>query len=172
MLFGIIETGFSDLYWGNVVMILIGGALIYLGIARKYEPLLLVPIGFGVLLVNLPLGGLMDSTMVATEVDIRAGEEQHGQVIEVMVDKNEKVQKGDLLIRLRTEDGREVRILAPGSGTIDAVKIRPGETVWEGDFMASMEILEESPIGFLSKIFYYGIQWELILPSYFWVWGQ
>jgi oxaloacetate decarboxylase beta subunit len=162
MLFGIIETGFSDLYWGNLVMILIGGALIYLGIARKYEPLLLIPIGFGILLVNLPLGGLMDSTMVATEVDIRAGEEQCGQVIEVVVDKNEKVQEGDLLIRLRTEDGREVRILAPGSGTVDVVKIRPGETVKEGDFIASMEILEESPIGLLSKIFHYGIQWELI----------
>ena len=41
-------------------MLLIGGLLIYLGIARKMEPLLLVPIGFGVLLVNLPLGGLME----------------------------------------------------------------------------------------------------------------
>lgn len=41
-------------------MLLIGGLLIYLGVARKMEPLLLVPIGFGVLLVNLPLGGLME----------------------------------------------------------------------------------------------------------------
>jgi len=43
-------------------MLLIAGLLIYLGIARKMEPLLLVPIGFGVLLVNLPLGGLMEVT--------------------------------------------------------------------------------------------------------------
>ncbi len=41
-------------------MLLIAGLLFYLGIARKMEPLLLVPIGFGVLLVNLPLGGLME----------------------------------------------------------------------------------------------------------------
>jgi oxaloacetate decarboxylase beta subunit len=41
-------------------MLLVAGLLIYLGIARKMEPLLLVPIGFGVLLVNLPLGGLME----------------------------------------------------------------------------------------------------------------
>ncbi|NQT48417.1 MAG: sodium ion-translocating decarboxylase subunit beta [Chloroflexi bacterium] len=46
----------------NIVMLLIGGALIYLGIARKMEPLLLVPIGFGIFLVNAVepnLGGLM-----------------------------------------------------------------------------------------------------------------
>ncbi|MFH1002960.1 MAG: sodium ion-translocating decarboxylase subunit beta [Chloroflexota bacterium] len=42
-------------------MIIIGGALLYLGIAKKMEPLLLVPIGFSVILVNLPLGGLMES---------------------------------------------------------------------------------------------------------------
>jgi len=40
-------------------MLLIGGLLIYLGIGRKMEPILLVPIGFGVFMVNLPLGGLM-----------------------------------------------------------------------------------------------------------------
>jgi len=41
-------------------MLLVAGLLIYLGIARKMEPLLLVPIGFGVLLINLPMGGLME----------------------------------------------------------------------------------------------------------------
>ena len=41
-------------------MFAVAGLLLYLGIARKMEPLLLVPIGFGVLLVNLPLGGLME----------------------------------------------------------------------------------------------------------------
>ena len=39
-------------------MIAVGCLLLYLGIARKYEPLLLVPIGFGAILVNLPLTGL------------------------------------------------------------------------------------------------------------------
>ncbi len=43
-------------------MLIIGGVLLYLGIAKKMEPLLLVPIGFGVILVNLPLGGLMEYT--------------------------------------------------------------------------------------------------------------
>ncbi len=58
-MFGLYESAFGALTWGNMVMFLIGGVLIYLGIAKKMEPVLLVPIGFGVLLVNLPFGGLM-----------------------------------------------------------------------------------------------------------------
>ena len=58
-MFGLYETAFGSLSWGNVVMFFIAGLLIYLGIARKMEPILLVPIGFGILMVNLPLGGMM-----------------------------------------------------------------------------------------------------------------
>ncbi len=58
-MFGLYETAFGSLTWGNIVMFLIAGLLIYLGIAKKMEPILLVPIGFGILLVNLPLGGMM-----------------------------------------------------------------------------------------------------------------
>ena len=43
-----------------LVMWLIGLALIYLAVTKQYEPLLLLPIGFGILLANLPLTGLMD----------------------------------------------------------------------------------------------------------------
>ena len=58
---GFFEVGFLNLTWGSIVMLIIGGVLLYLGIAKNMEPLLLVPIGFGVLLINLPLGGLMES---------------------------------------------------------------------------------------------------------------
>ena len=58
-MFGWYESAFGELTWGNIVMLLIAGALIYLGIARKMEPVLLVPIGFGIFLVNLPLADLM-----------------------------------------------------------------------------------------------------------------
>jgi oxaloacetate decarboxylase beta subunit len=44
----------------NLVMLGIAAALLYLGVKKQVEPLLLVPIGFGCLLVNLPLSGLMD----------------------------------------------------------------------------------------------------------------
>ena len=48
-------TGFANLSWLNVVMLGIGMVFLYLGIAKEYEPLLLVPIGFGVLIGNIPL---------------------------------------------------------------------------------------------------------------------
>jgi len=44
----------------NVIMLLVGGGLIYLGVKKQVEPLLLVPIGFGCVLVNIPLSELMD----------------------------------------------------------------------------------------------------------------
>jgi oxaloacetate decarboxylase beta subunit len=47
------------LTWGNIIMLLIGGGLIYLGIAKKMEPVLLVPIGMGIMMVNIPMSGLM-----------------------------------------------------------------------------------------------------------------
>jgi len=55
----ILSTGFAHLTLSHVVMILVALGLLYLGIFRKYEPLLLVPIGFGMLLINLPMTGLM-----------------------------------------------------------------------------------------------------------------
>ncbi len=68
-MFGLYESAFRALWEnpGNLIMLLIGGLLIYLGIAKKMEPLLLVPIGFGVVLINLPMGGLME-TIVQGEV--------------------------------------------------------------------------------------------------------
>ncbi|MDZ4159102.1 MAG: sodium ion-translocating decarboxylase subunit beta, partial [Anaerolineaceae bacterium] len=47
-----------QLAWQNVVMIAVGGLLIYLAIAKDYEPLLLLPIGFGAIITNLPLTGV------------------------------------------------------------------------------------------------------------------
>jgi sodium ion-translocating decarboxylase beta subunit len=93
-MFGLFETGFASFTWGNGVMLVISGVLLYLGIVKKMEPLLLVPIGFGVLLINLPLGGLMETIV----------------------------------------EGRVVEAYAIG-----------GE-----------------PAGLLSRIFYYGLVWELI----------
>ena len=52
-------SGFMALTWQQGLMIVVACVLIYLAIVREFEPLLLLPIAFGVLLVNLPLGGLM-----------------------------------------------------------------------------------------------------------------
>ena len=48
------STGFASSTWQNYVMLLISFVLFYLAIARKFEPLLLVPIAFGMLLANIP----------------------------------------------------------------------------------------------------------------------
>lgn len=58
------QTGFAHLTWQQVVMIGVSGILIYLAIKKKYEPLLLLPIAFGMLLANLPLAGLMDGPII------------------------------------------------------------------------------------------------------------
>lgn len=52
--------GFSALTWQQVLMMGVAGFLIYLAVVKKYEPLLLLPISFGMLLANLPLTGLME----------------------------------------------------------------------------------------------------------------
>ena len=53
------STGYLNLGLGQFIMIVIASILLYLAVVKEYEPLLLVPISFGMLLVNLPLGGLM-----------------------------------------------------------------------------------------------------------------
>ncbi|WP_420848183.1 sodium ion-translocating decarboxylase subunit beta [Natranaerofaba carboxydovora] len=55
------STGFTELDLPRLIMIFISLILLYLAIYKKYEPLLLVPISFGMLLINLPLGELMGS---------------------------------------------------------------------------------------------------------------
>ncbi len=66
-MWAIIQAGFETLLLGvtalslqNLFMLAAGCGLLYLGIQKKYEPLLLVPIGFGAILVNIPLAGLME----------------------------------------------------------------------------------------------------------------
>ena len=53
-----LTTGFANLTPGGLFMIIVGGVLLYLAIARKFEPLLLVPIGFGAILSNIPVAGM------------------------------------------------------------------------------------------------------------------
>ena len=81
-LFGM--TGFGSIGWETVLMWVIAFVLLYLGIKKQYEPLLLVPIGFGVLLANLPGAGLgiVDSSLVTnangTYMSLLDIADQHG----------------------------------------------------------------------------------------------
>ncbi|MGI6213698.1 MAG: sodium ion-translocating decarboxylase subunit beta [Christensenellales bacterium] len=53
----------GNFQWQMVVMWIIGGLLIYLAIAKKLEPALLLPIGFGAILINIPLSGAANQIM-------------------------------------------------------------------------------------------------------------
>lgn len=48
------QTGAAKFWWGNAVMIVIGGIMIYLALAKKYEPFLLIGIGFACIVSNVP----------------------------------------------------------------------------------------------------------------------
>ncbi|MEZ4509897.1 MAG: sodium ion-translocating decarboxylase subunit beta [Eubacteriales bacterium] len=54
------SSGFTALTWEQMVMIAVSLVLMYLAIVRKFEPLLLLPIAFGMMLANLPFTGLME----------------------------------------------------------------------------------------------------------------
>lgn len=71
--------GILALTWQQAVMFVIGGLLIYLAIGKNYEPALLLPMGFGAILVNIPFSGVLDQTLPG-------GIESHG-VIQWMFDK-------------------------------------------------------------------------------------
>jgi len=161
-MFGFFETGFQHFYWGNGLMLLIGVALIYLGISKKMEPLLLIPIGFGILLINLPLGGLMDY-----ELQITSQAEVPSRVVSIEVDEGAKISEGDIILQL---DSGEV--LAPIGGRITEIKALPGQEVTPDDVLAVMITTAQTelpvqPVGLLSRIFQYGIMWQVIPPLIF-----
>ena len=56
-------SGIMSVTWQQIVMYGIGGLLIYLAIAKEFEPALLMPMGFGAILVNLPLTGVLDQVL-------------------------------------------------------------------------------------------------------------
>lgn len=58
--------GILHLSLGNILMMIIGGGLIYLAVSREYEPVLLLPIGFGCILANLPLTGMTEGGIFTT----------------------------------------------------------------------------------------------------------
>ena len=54
------DTGLANFQWPQLLMIAVGCLLLYLAIVREFEPLLLLPIGFGAILANIPNGGFTE----------------------------------------------------------------------------------------------------------------
>ena len=67
----ILYSNLGNLTWQQVVMWAIGGLLVYLAIAKDMEPSLLLPMGFGAILVNLPMSGAVDQ-WVSGQLDFSA----------------------------------------------------------------------------------------------------
>ncbi len=162
-MFGLLESGFQHFYWGNAVMLLIAGLLIYLAIAKKMEPLLLVPIGFGMLLVNLPLGGMMDY-----EMQLKAP--TTGTVVSIETVEGSRFGREAVLITLDSGE-----IVSPVFGRVDTYMVAAGDQVKEGDVVARLLTQEQTdqeeypttPIGLLSRIFKYGVMWQILPPLMF-----
>jgi oxaloacetate decarboxylase beta subunit len=55
-----LSTGLANFELGQVIMMLVGCGLLYLAIARNFEPLLLLPMGFGAVLTNIPVAGFSE----------------------------------------------------------------------------------------------------------------
>lgn len=163
MLFGLLETGFLYFYWGNALMILIGGGLIFLGIAKKMEPLLLIPIGFGIILVNLPLGGLMDY-----KYELRAKEA--GIVGEVLIDPASRFSEHTEIVQTDAET-----LSSPVHGRVTSLRVSPGQQVEAGEVIAvitttmqtDQDEIPTEPVGLLSRIFAFGIMWHILPPLIF-----
>lgn len=163
MLFGLLETGFVYFYWGNALMILIGAVLVFLGIGKKMEPLLLIPIGFGVILVNLPLGGLMDY-----RYELKA--DRPGIVQEVVMEGSVRFSEGSQILRL---DGDTLS--SPVHGRVKKMLVEPGQMVEAGQTLAlitttmqtDQSIIPTEPEGLFSRIFSFGIMWHILPPLIF-----
>lgn len=57
------SMGIANLEWGQLLMVLVGGLLIFLAVRKGFEPLLLLPIGFGCILANVPVAGLAENSV-------------------------------------------------------------------------------------------------------------
>lgn len=68
------STGFVNVSYKNIIMLLIGGVFLYLGVVKDYEPLLLVPIGFGILVGNIPLPLQLFNSISVYMIDPHTGQ--------------------------------------------------------------------------------------------------
>jgi len=78
-------TGIMSFSAGQIIMIVVGLVLIYLGIAKEFEPLLLVPIGFGGILANIPTAAITQVTTLA----VSAVNPETGETVQHLVQASE-----------------------------------------------------------------------------------
>ncbi len=162
-MFGLLESGFQFFTWGNALMLVIGLVLIYLAIGKKMEPLLLLPIGFAIMLVNLPMGGLMDY-----EYELKAT--QPGVIQSVAVSEGRPFDTEAVIVQMDSGP-----VTSPVHGRVKDLKIRDGQAVQPGDVIAVILTTQQTnqteiptkPVGLLSIFFSFGIMWQILPPLIF-----
>ena len=159
---GIFTLFSGEATWQNIVMVLIACVLVYLAIVKKFEPLLLLPIAFGMFIVNIPgayrilfgeKGYIITDVLANVEV-ARGNEETLTKLFGV--ESLESLR--NLLI-----DGKEV--ILPDKTTINAVVLNNGLMYNPG----TLEISTETVIGDFG-LFYYiykGVDWVIFPPIIF-----
>ncbi len=95
------SMGFTSIVWQQLVMLLVACILLYLAIVKKFEPLLLVPIAFGMILANLPNTGITDHPIeVMNLVPAALGEGDNVNGLNYVVTHANAYQNGGLLYYL------------------------------------------------------------------------
>ena len=151
-------TAFAAVTWQMAVMWIVCLFLLYLGVYKNFEPLLLIPIAFGGLLANLPAPSLTREPPgpIVSEVS--------GVLAEWRVKAGEVVEQNQVLAIVRTESGEEVPIRAHVEGQIARLSTNLGEEILSG---AEVAHIQSHVIGGLFYYIYKGIKWEIFPPLIF-----
>ena len=101
------STGFAVGEWREYVMIAVACLLLYLAIVKQFEPLLLLPIAFGMLLANLPMGGVMDHATYTCYGSMESAVEAAGKLGKDLTDVTMRYCKdhGQMCHMLQTANG-------------------------------------------------------------------
>lgn len=152
-------TGFPNITWQMMVMWGVAAVLLYLAVYKGFEPLLLVPIGFGALLANLPALGLVNEPAGPLLSPVQ------GTVIEWRIQPGSKVKEGDVVAIVQdSQRGEKVEVLARSHGSVSEINVSTGTQVQEGQYLGI--VYSREPGG----LYYYisrGIEWELFPPLIF-----
>ena len=152
--------------WKNLIMIAIAGVLLYLAIRKQFEPLLLLPIAFGMLLVNLPLGGVMDpqkNSLVPFSAEEMTAyvEGTYEQVYPVYLNEVSVDASDAHIVTYTKGDGTEVLVYNTGNGIYPVTKNADGSATVSVPFWQHFEQ------GGLLWYLYQGVKFGIYPPLIF-----
>ncbi len=152
--------------WKNLIMIAIAGVLLYLAIRKQFEPLLLLPIAFGMLLVNLPLGGVMDpqkNSLVPFSVEEMTAyvEGTYEQVYPVYLNEVSVDASDAHIVTYTKGDGTEVLVYNTGNGIYPVTKNADGSAT------VSIPFWQHFEQGGLLWYLYQGVKFGIYPPLIF-----